>query len=240
MLLQTGTFFKDSLPSESLELIERPDVHSNLIVLGLMVCVFLIAVARLRQREVFAVLFQGTFLFRSHADQLKDGIRENGLTIFLLLLQFICISSLSFYWINQKYFSSWSIFQQLVLLFFPIIVVLYTTILSWLTTRLTNRPQFYTELNHINVGVAQTSGLLFLAAFFVLFFKPEYKILGNLVILGTFGLMYFIRVLRSFYIGIQQGITWYYLILYLWTLEILPVLILAKLLFNEELMEIIG
>lgn len=240
MLLQTGMFFQENTSTEALRLVDRPDVHSNFIVLGLMVCVFLIALARLRQREVFVVLFHGSFLFRSHADQLKDGIRENGLTIFLLLLQFVCVSSLSFYWINQSYFSSWSIFQQLVLLFFPFIVFLYTTILSWLTTRLTNNVKFFTELNHINVGLAQTSGVLFLAAFFVLFFKPEYKILGNLVILGTFGLMYIMRVLRSFYVGIQQGITWYYLILYLWTLEILPVLILAKLLFNEELMELIG
>lgn len=240
MLLQTGTFFNDHIATDTMQLVERPDIHSNFIVLGLMLCVFLIALARLRQREIFLVLFQGSFLFRSHADQLKDGIRENGLTIFLLLLQFVCISSLSFYWINEANFSTWSIFQQLILLFFPIIVFLYTTILSWIATRLTNSAKFFTELNHINVGLAQTAGLLFLVAFFVLFFKPEYKILGNLVILSSFGLIYILRVIRSFYVGIQQGISWYYLILYLWTLEILPVLIVAKLLFNEELMELIG
>lgn len=240
MLLQTGTFFNDHIATDTMQLVERPDIHSNFIVLGLMLCVFLIALARLRQREIFLVLFQGSFLFRSHADQLKDGIRENGLTIFLLLLQFVCISSLSFYWINEANFSTWSIFQQLILLFFPIIVFLYTTILSWIATRLTNSTKFFTELNHINVGLAQTAGLLFLVAFFVLFFKPEYKILGNLVILSSFGLIYILRVIRSFYVGIQQGISWYYLILYLWTLEILPVLIVAKLLFNEELMELIG
>lgn len=239
-MLQTESFFPIQSSDDVMHMTTRPDVNSNFIILALLFCVLLVSLARLRQREVFLILLQGSVLFRSHTEQLKDGVRQNAGSILLLIFQFICISSLSFFWINEQYLDKWNVFQQTTLLLFPFLVLLYTSVLSWLATRLTQTPKFFSELNYINLGLAQVNGLFFLVAFFVLFFKPEYKILGNLVILSTFAFFYILRVIRSFYIGIQQGITWYYIILYLWTLEILPVLILAKLLFNEEFSEIIG
>lgn len=240
MQLQIGTLFSDSANREGLHLVARPDIHSNMILLALIVCVLLVALARFRQREVFLVLVQSSFVFRSQADQLKDGLRENSITTLLLILQFVFISSLSFYWINAAKLSSWSFFQQLILFLLPLLFFFYVTLITWISTGLTRSFRLFSEFNYINLGLAQISGLLLLITFFVLFFKPEYKIYGNSIFLFLFLLLYSIRILRSFWIGIREGISWYYLILYLWTLEILPVLILAKLLFNEELMEIIG
>jgi len=49
-----------------------------------------------------------------------------------------------------------------------------------------------------------------------------------------------LRFLRGFWIVSKQGVPWYYIILYFWTLEILPLLIVVKLLYNDEFQTWIG
>lgn len=233
-------FFSQISGDETLEITLRDSGFSYWVIISLVFCVFLISVARLRQREVFVILLQGTVFFRSQSDQLKDGIRQNPFSGTVLLIQFACITSLSIFWLNSDYLTHWTLVQQISIIAFPVALFLYNVIVSTIASYVSNVPRLIPEINHITFGLTQSLGIVILIEFFILFFKPEYKSFGNLVLLSTFGLFFFLRLIRGIYIGIQQGVNWYYLILYFWTLEILPVLILAKLLFNQEFSGIIG
>lgn len=233
-------FFSDTTSSEVMEMTQRAPGYSYWIIVSLVFCIFLISLARLRQREVFLILFQNTVLFRSNAEQLKEGIRENPFSSAVLILQFICISALSIYWLNSDRLYHWNLVQSLAILLFPFALLIYTSFIASTTSFISNTTRLIPEINHITFSLTQSLGIVVLTEFFIFFFKPEYKILGNLVILSTFGIFYILRLIRGIFIGIQQGVSWYYLILYFWTLEILPVLILAKVLFNQEFSDFLG
>lgn len=218
----------------SLELIPRSSLHSPLVLVLLISCIFVISLARLRQRELFAVLGENALFFRTLEEQQKDGKRVSFGSSWLLIVQFALITSGATYW---YYFNRTSIHDWMFIivpLTAPTIYLIYQLILARVSGWITGSKDFVQEINYYTLNTFQVVGILLLLEFFFSYFQPQWLGQSQFVLLLTYLGFLIIRFLRGFLLGLQFGIRWYYLILYFWTLEILPLLVIARLLYKEE------
>ncbi|WP_300666521.1 DUF4271 domain-containing protein [Fluviicola sp.] len=236
----SGQFFSGSTANEVMVLTERSANHSYIIIAALIFCLLLVSAARLRQREVFLVLGQTTFFFQSISEQYKNGIRENPLTSIFLILQYIIITGVCIYWYNHFSLTDFNTYQTIVLTAFPAILLLYHLFVISVAGTITGLKEVVLEVNQLTLVMAQTAGIVILIEFFFIYFQPEFITQSKFIIIGTFLFFTLLRMIRGFYHVFQLGVSWYYIILYLWTLEILPLLIVLKLVFNREISSWLG
>lgn len=236
----SGQFFTTSTANEVMVLTERSTNYSYVILAALGLCLLLVSAARLRQREVFLVLGQNTFFFNSSLEQYKNGIRENPLTAVFLVFQYVLIGGICIYWHNEFSLVDFNTYQTIILISFPGILLLYHLFTISLAGTITGFREIIQEVNQLTLTMAQTAGIVILIEFFFIYFQPELLAESKLIIGGTFLFFILLRIIRGFYHAIQLGVSWYYIILYLWTLEIMPLLIVIKLVFRGEISNWLG
>ena len=236
----SGQFFTTSATNEVMVLTERSSNYSYLIIAALGLCLLLISAARLRQREVFLILGQNAFFFNSPSEQYKNGIRENPLSSVFLVFQYIIVSGIYIYWYNHFSLVDFNTYQTIVLTTFPGILLLYHLFIISLAGTVTGFGPIIQEVNQLTLTMAQTAGIVILIEFFFIYFQPEFLSESKLIIGGTFLFFIVLRIIRAFYHALQLGVSWYYIILYLWTLEILPLLIGMNLVFPGEISSWLG
>lgn len=236
----SGQFFGTSATNEVMVLTERGSNYSYLILAALGLCLLLISAARLRQREIFLILGQNTFLFHSLSEQYKNGIRENPLSSIFLVFQYIVISGICIYWYNHFSLADFNTYQTVMLTAFPGILLLYHLFTISIAGTITGFRQIIQEVNQLTLTMAQTAGIVLLIEFIFIYFQPAFLAESKLIIGGTFLFFIVLRIIRAFYHAMQLGVSWYYIILYLWTLEILPLLIGIKLVFPGEISSWLG
>jgi hypothetical protein len=218
----------------SMELIPRSSLHSPLVLVLLISCIVFVSLARLRQRELFAVLGQNTLFFRTLEEQQKDGKRVSFGSTWLLIVQFALITSGAIYWyyFNRAPIQNW--FYALIPLSAPTIYLMYQLFLARMTGWITGSQEFAQEINYYTLNTFQLVGILLLLEFFFSYFQPQWVGQSQVILLITYMAFLLVRFLRGFLLGLQFGISWYYLILYFWTLEILPLLVISRMLYKEE------
>jgi TM2 domain-containing membrane protein YozV len=186
----------------------------------------LIALARTFQRDVFVVLFKSSMLFRTSEDLAKDGEEMSNLASTFLTVHFFGIFS---YVLFSKF--NTGLDQFYLHLALPA-YLLYLVIVTWLFTRLSSSDQLFREIQFYSFLSLQTLGILYLVILFIDHFSPFIPENKNLLL--------FLRILRTTVLALQERMRWYYIILYFWTLEILPVLAVIKLFYPELFREWIG
>ena len=218
----------------SLELIPRSSLHSPLVLVLMISCIVFVSLARLRQRELFAVLGQNTLLFRTLEEQQKDGKRVSFGSSWLLIVQFALITSGAIYWyyFNRAPIQNW--LYTLIPLSAPTIYLIYQLFLARVTGWITGSQEFAQEINYYTLNTFQVVGILLLLEFFFSYFQPQWVGQSHYILLITYLSFLVVRFLRCFLLGLQFGIRWYYLILYFWTLEILPLLVISTMLYKDE------
>lgn len=239
-MLFNAQIFSSPGTQEAMVLTERNTHYSFIIIAALILCLLLVSAARLRQREVFTVLGQTTFFFQRISEQYKNGIRENTLTAVFLVLQYIIISGTCIYWYNHFSLTDFNTWQTIILTAFPAILLFYHLFIVSLAGTITGLRDVIQEVNQLTLTMAQTAGIVILIEFFFIYFQPEFINQSKFIIAGTFLFFAVLRMIRGFYHVFQMGVAWYYIILYLWTLEILPLLIVLKLVFSSEISSWIG
>ncbi|MDH4471949.1 MAG: DUF4271 domain-containing protein [Fluviicola sp.] len=218
----------------------RTTSESGVVLALFVVCVLLVAVARFREKQVFIYLFQAVFFLRPLDDMAKDEYKAQSATSVLFILQFLVITAGSVYWLFFRFepLSNWN--QLLIPLFVPGIYFLYQLIVSNLAARFSGNSGILQEFNYFSLVLTQLFGLLLLLELFVSYFQPAFVFKSAWIIAITYLTYLLIRFLRGFWIVGKQGVPWYYIILYFWSLEILPLLIVVKLFYYDEFQTWIG
>lgn len=207
--------------------------ESILILILFVLCIFLIAVARYREKHVFVYLLQGVFFVKQLDDLSKDSYKVRSATSVLFILHFLVITAGVVYW---RFFRDTppANFEQAVLLLVPGCYFLYQFLVTNLAARIAGNRGAVQELNYFTLILSQLFGLLFLVELFVSYFQKSFLEESIRMLTATYIAYQFFRFTRGFWIVMRQGVPWYYIILYFWTLEILPLLVLAKLLYYDE------
>lgn len=187
----------------------------------------IVALSRFIQRDVFIILSKGLFLLKSKEDLAKDGEILSPVTSFLLILQFFGIFS---YLLYAKF--DLSLKEPLFHLALPA-YFLYILLTSWLLTRIFRNEDLNREIQHITFILIQGIGLVYLLLIFIDYYQPILPEARSILLFIPIIVLFAFRILRSTVLAWRENMPWYYIILYFWTLEILPVLVVVKLLFPD-------
>lgn len=212
----------------------RTTAHSFIILLLFTACILLTALARSREQYVFIYLLQAVFMLKSLDDLEKESYRMSSGAARLFLLQFFFISAGAVYWVFKVSLSFDYSVQSMIPLFVPTIYFAYQYFMVNAAARIVGYRLIVDEFNYFVLLLTQFFGIVFFIEFFISYFQPSLLAQSSLVMLLTYIIYLSIRFLRGFWIVLSRGVPWYYIILYFWTLEILPLLIVTKLFYQSE------
>lgn len=212
----------------------RTTTDSWIVLVILTLCALIVGFARVREKQIFLYLFQGVFFVRSLDDLEKEEYKSHSSGSLLFILLFFTITAGTIYWMVFVQFPLGEWDRRMLSVFAPSVYFIYQLIMTTGAARLSGNAEAVKELNYFSIILTQFFGLIFLVEFFISYFQPEYMSKSVWVMGITYLCYLIVRFLRGFWIAINQGVPWYYIILYLWTLEILPLLIAVRVLYYDE------
>lgn len=222
--------FENNQIIQEMDLIPRHENGTGWMFFLLFVCIALIALARIVQHSILLISIQNTFFFETQDDQLGKGVRPNSLSRLLMMFQFITISILIVNWLLVH--NNVNHFHPLVALI-PAGYLLYQLITSVVAGSLTGQQKIAREEIYFTLALYSVMGILLLIEFFVFYFQTGTNKTAMSIVGFTYALFLVFRIIRSVFLGLSSKVSWYYIILYFWTLEILPILIVTKLLLDN-------
>lgn len=153
----------------------------------------------------------------------------NTLSSLLLLLNYsITMSALLF--LTLQSFQPISNQDIIYMAFIAVLLVIVPWISMFSIGFLTGDKEVLAE-NKINTIVfAHAAGLVYAIILLIWTFNTQWSPIFVLIFLGFASLFAFYRLLRGFISAFKKGVRWYYIILYLCTLEILPFVLLYQIL----------
>ncbi|MBW7867190.1 MAG: DUF4271 domain-containing protein [Brumimicrobium sp.] len=154
----------------------------------------------------------------------KNELRYFGGYNLLLLLNFFLISSLTMYMIMTYYniHVEYAILLPTGYYFFRLLSHVFVGAVSGVSKDLGENIFLTNTIAHI-IGVIS---IPFLLAWIL---NPQYSIYFIVIFVFIFGLLHIAQIWRGFFIALRNNIRWYYIILYLCTLEILPIILIYML-----------
>ncbi|MEN9421571.1 MAG: hypothetical protein RLZZ107_1048 [Bacteroidota bacterium] len=211
---------------QSFELIERgSQLNSYLLFISLLSLAF-IAYARLSTPNALGLSWR-RFLKTSRVESFGfDDEKMRPQTQALFFINFYLSLNLCVYLFVAEFYA-----RTEALLMSTIVVaawVLYQTLVYRLVLFLVDQWKWVAAFAEVNKQVWSFTGLIFLALAFLWTINGQANdLINNLFILCSL-LLYFWRIFKSWRIAQQANLEWYYLILYLCALEILPMLLVWR------------
>lgn len=202
-----------------------PRFHSSEWLMGyvLFLAFITLAVARFARAEVYETLILANGKFQGIVAFVREAMPLNKPSSLLLILNYILSMGAISYLLAEN-----SLHIQLpakgVVFLIPIFFLIWSLACFVITGWLTGESDKFTTPITLKIIGAQILGLLyFLCAILWLFLSFESQLFTQIVVLLFLGESFF-RILKSIRVVFRQGVSWYYIILYLCTLEILPLL----------------
>ncbi len=187
---------------------------------------FFIGLARFYNNKSIPTIF-GVYLKQEGVEQiLKENFRLNSLSgLTLNLSYFIGAGLCMFLTCRQYWLISWNA-SLIIASIAPFLIFIIETIGILISGWLSGENQKL-DGTITNVIIANTLyGILFSVLALIWIMNPEKSILFALVFSSLFFLKLFIRIVKNAYLVFNKGVSWYYIILYFCTLEVLPSLVL--------------
>ena len=217
----------------SFKLTERGDQTSTTIFFCSLLCFALVALGKLNDPDLFSNVTKNFFRLKLQESDFNDDSRLKLGTILLLNFNFIIASTNCFFLFFSYYFSDTNAF------FYSLILSLYFIVIQQLGFRLasflTGEVQITQYVGSITKQIWHFSGLilLFLALTWSLNTNMNFRFI--LIFIFFFITLNLIRLIKGVFVSIKLGIKWYYLIVYLCTIEILPTYLFYHLIINGYL-----
>ena len=205
------------------ELIERSSLYNWQLIFGIFICLVFVAISRMNNTRVIIQLVNVNIKLNGLKSQYREHLSLSKLPSLLLLLNFLLASSiLLFLSIEKQLFSSLPL--QLILAS-PIVLFIWDNIGFGLSILLTGEKKFFIEPSMIRLFGAQLLGIIIWIALTVHLLYPAIRLTVELVLSYIILIEFLLRVLRSILVVYRLNASWYYIILYFCTLEILPLFI---------------
>lgn len=191
----------------------------------------MLGLARLSYPNLFSILLKNFFRFKPIDNSFGEEINISIGTSLLLNLNFIFSLGLALFLLAKKdletatalIIASGGAFTYFTInqLGFRIISFVY------------GDAKLITNLSFISSSSLNFGGIFLLLLGLIWSLNPDLTILLSSVLICFLFIFYILRILKGLNITFRQKIRWYYLILYLCTIEILPVLIVSRIIWLE-------
>ena len=215
-------FFNGRISSVPMELDLRVQSFTLILTGILASSLLLVILARIRNSKAIPTVLS-SFLKNSSIDQhFKENMRMESLSsIFLILNYFVCFSVCLFLFFSRM-LSLDFVWAIVLSVFIPVGLFVLDTLNIILVGAITGESKKLQSSLIITLSLNQFFGLFLSLISLLWIMNPEF----NAIYVVVFGILlvlhYLMRVLKNTLAILINGVSWYYLILYFCTLEILP------------------
>ena len=213
----------DIIPNE---LVPRSHTVGWLMGYALFASFIALSVARLAREGVFQALILANMKFKGVVSFVKEAMPLGKPSSLLLILNYVLAAGVICYFFYIQRFEEGEIGTGVVVFLLPLALLLWNVLCFVLTGWISGATHVFAGPIALKVIGAQLLGLIyFVLAIMWLFSTGQASLFGQLA-LFLFFVESFFRVVKSANLVLSQGVSWYYLILYFCTLEILPLLMI--------------
>ena len=229
-VLQGSFFGVNEAAWQSMELGPKEGTFGTFQLFFLLISLILIVMAKAGNTQSYGVLLKIFFQPRKTETQIKEGWPLLGSPAWLLALNFVVTFAHSMYLVvSEKQGESF-----LIILFALAVSVgffLLAFVAMYFIAFLTGLKSIYQVPVQTTWVLPQFVGLIFFLLNLIWVLNPKYSNILVVLVIALFFLLSFKRIFRSSLFLLRKGVEWYYILLYLCTLEILPLSILAWFLY---------
>jgi hypothetical protein len=213
--------------SPEFKLLERETQLSTLLLLIVIFCFFLIGWSGMRTSGFFSLLVKNFFKFSTKEKEFKETLKINVGSNLLLTINFFLSLSLCVFLVFQNYLSVWNasilaIVSSFLFLFLQQFGFRFVAFLAGVS-------DISDAIVSVNRNVWQFGGIVFLVLATIWTLNLNQNTILTISFFVILILMLLLRVIKGLLLSFKKRIRWYYFILYLCTLEILPALVFIKL-----------
>ena len=215
----------------SFELIER-DTHMNSYLLVIiLLCFAFVGVARVAQPDLIAQTFTGFFKIKRPDSNGFEGSKLQPSMAALIVLNYIvsfatCVFLLLYK--NENLLETMSLTLKIVA------ALTFVQLINFrLVFLLSGERAILDSMNSVNKQVWSFGGYLLTTLALLWILNQEIQTIFERLFFAISFLLIIWRITKGLILGAQLRYKWYYLILYLCTLEILPLIILTKLAWHN-------
>lgn len=214
------------IPLSQFELIERNTQTNSYLLVIVLMCFAFIGIARVAQPDIITHTLAGFFkMKRVENPGFESSKMLPSLNALIILNYLFSFSTCLFLLLNP-------LFDLQKAIWIALIIVGTISVLHVLNFRLvavlTGESMIIEAMGTINKQVWSFGGFLFIALALIWILNQEYQLYFEKVFIVIYFIIFTWRISKGFRLSLQLRYKWYYLILYLCTLEILPILIFSK------------
>jgi hypothetical protein len=204
-------------------LLVKEPVYSWWIGVLLFLAVLFLAVARVLHERIYPQLVVGMLKTQNLRVYLRENLPLVGGGAFFLLLNYWLSFGVLIYFLLATYPTE-TLNKALVAAVTPVTLLAFQTLSLTLAGWITGERQLFKAPIAMSYLGAQVLGVLFTICAIVWVLQPNWQIHIRDTIIVSFLLERAFRIIKSSYVVLKNGVSWYYIILYFCTLEILPYL----------------
>jgi hypothetical protein len=199
----------------------RVETSDSVLTYGIFASLLVIALSRLYKPSIFEILVRVVFRNQSVLQLVREYYNIITVTDFLLLINFFGIVGM-----GSVLFVQFPEIPYFVHFVWPLVLFLALLFPLAITSFVTGESVVFRENRYNLFLVPQIVSILVLPMVIIGHLNPELiEILQNLFF-GVLGLLFLYLNLRGIVFSLQQSISWYYIILYICTFEILPLTVI--------------
>lgn len=210
-----------------IELIERQTHLSSFLLVSILIFGTMISLVKMNYANLFGSIGAGFFKFKAQEKLLNESNRIGQGSSIVMHLNFVYSVSLCFFLLFFDGNNFRLAFLTSIVFTFCLLLIQHTG--CRLISIISGEAKIIENGIVINRQVSFFSGilLLILALFWIL--NLRYRIFFMLIFFIILGLTFIFRLSKGLLFAFRFGYSWYYVFLYLCTVEVLPVFILNKL-----------
>lgn len=218
-----------SLPlSVEFELLER-NTQLTTILLTISLCsTLLVGISTFGAQRLMTSLFQNFIRLNQKEKEFKEALKIGFGANALLFLNFIVSFTLCGFLFIQKNSNIEGIVAWFISFGVTIAFILLQQIGYRFVAFLSGAKEIIDGISNINKNTWQFGGIMLLTLSYTWILDGNNFKIYSYIFLGILLLMLFLRIVKGILFSFNRRISWYYFILYLCTLEILPAIVLLK------------
>lgn len=226
MFLSTGEFF--NLP----EHLEIRNSNIPLMVIGVQLIAFVfIAVASMMKSGILTTLVLGNVKVAGIRTYYKESLPMNKVPAIFLLINFAVASTIVAFLLYSLRGYAFDLFSGIV--FIPVVLFIWDMAWFYIVPVLTGEDNYFVDVRIMRIFGAHLLGLILWMGSIIIVLYPESRTITIEVMAILCLTELFFRIMRSILAVYRLGASWYYIILYFCTLEILPLFVVSYIILGN-------
>lgn len=214
------------LLSVEFELLERNTQLTTILLTISLISTVLVGLSTFGVQNLMVSLIQNFFRLNQKEKEFKEALKVGIGSGALLFLNFIVSFTLCGFLFFQNNFDgllTWLISFGITFSFIILQIFGYRFVAFVSGTK-----EIVEGISIINKNTWQFGGILLLMLSYLWILDSKNEMIYRIVFISVIGFMVLLRVIKGILFSLNRRISWYYFILYLCTLEILPAIVLLK------------